>query len=118
MMNEILMEFLLRDIVSHLPDEKREIYQYIVNEEDQLAQQADTADHLLQLFVKYAPHRTAAKHFHLEYGEMIKFMHDIEGEISEKLEERCAKVKWIDMTDKIKHSNSSKNPVLTYLLIT
>ncbi|WP_034301954.1 hypothetical protein [Bacillus cihuensis] len=117
-MNEILMEFLLRDIVSHLPDEKREIYQYIVNEEDQLAQQAENAEHLLQLFVKHAPHRTAAKHFRLEYGQMIKLMHEIEREINEKLEERCAKVKWIDMTDKIKHLNSLKHPVFTYLLIT
>ena len=35
-MNDKLMEFLLRDEVSKLTDEKRKVYQFIVKEEDSL----------------------------------------------------------------------------------
>ena len=40
-MNDKLMEFLLRSEVSKLSDEKRQVYQFIVTEEDLLAEKAE-----------------------------------------------------------------------------
>ncbi|WP_349727777.1 hypothetical protein [Peribacillus frigoritolerans] len=43
-MNERLMEFLLRDEVTRLSGVKKQVYEFIVNEEDYLASKADTVD--------------------------------------------------------------------------
>ena len=64
-MNDKLMEFLLRSEMSKLTDEKRQVYQFIVTEEDLLAEKAETADQLLQLLTKF-PYRRASRQF-LQY---------------------------------------------------
>lgn len=99
-MNERLMEFLLRDEVSRLTGMKRQVYEFIVYEEDYLASKADTVDQFMRLLVKHSPPRLAARHFNMTYGEIIRFMHEIEDELSARLEERCKKVKWMDFTEK------------------
>ena len=103
-MNERLMEFLLRDEVTKLSGVKKQVYEFIVNEEDYLASKADTVDHFMRLLVKHSPPRLAARHFNMSYGEIIRFMHDIEEELNERLEERCKKVKWMDYTEKSQQS--------------
>ena len=99
-MNERLMEFLLRDEVSRLTGMKRQVYEFIVYEEDYLASKADTVDQFMRLLVKHSPPRLAARHFNVPYEEIIRFMREIEEELHMKLEERCKKVKWMDFTEK------------------
>ncbi|MFE4142055.1 hypothetical protein ACFX4I_09250 [Peribacillus sp. YIM B13472] len=99
-MNERLMEFLLRDEVTRLSGVKKQVYEFIVNEEDYLASKADTVDQFMRLLVKHSPPRLAARHFNMPYGEIIRFMNEIEDELNERLEERYKKVKWMDYTEK------------------
>ena len=98
-MNDRLMEFLLRSEVAKLPQEKKRLYQFIVNAEDSLAQQADTADEFRRFLVKHSPYDLATHHFKLPYKKIAQLMDDIEVELNEKIETRYKKVKWIDYTD-------------------
>jgi hypothetical protein len=116
-MNDKLMEFLFRDEVSKLADEKRQVYQFIVNEEDWLAEKAETANQLLQLLIKHSPHRLAAGHFNMSFEEVTRFMQEIETEINERIEARCKKVKWIDYTDNMKQSNARNRKKYVFLFV-
>lgn len=82
-MNDKLMEFLLRSEVRKLSDEKRQVYQFIVTEEDLLAAKAETANQLLQLLTKHSPYRLAARHFNMTFEEITCLMQEIETELSE-----------------------------------
>lgn len=97
-MNGRLMEFLLRSEVAKLPQEKKHLYQFIVDAEDSLAQQANTADEFRQFLVKHSPYDLATRHFKLPYKKIAQLMNDIEAELNEKIEIRYKKVKWIDYT--------------------
>ena len=116
-MNDRLIEFLLRDEVSKLADEKRQVYQFIVKEEDQLAEKAETPDQLLQLLIKHSPHRLAARHFNLPYKEVTRFMQEIEAELHERIQTRCKKVNWIDYSDKVKQSNAGDCKKYVFLFV-
>lgn len=115
-MNERLMEFLLRDEVSRLTGMKRQVYEFIVHEEDYLASKAETVDQFMRLLVKYSPPRLAASHFNMPYGEIIRFMYEIEDELNKRLEERCKKVKWVDFTEKSQQSFEDNHKKL-YLFV-
>lgn len=116
-MNETLMEFLLRDEVRKLADRKREVYQFIVQEEDRLAEKATTANQLLQLLMKHKPHQLAASHFDLPYTEVFCLMQEIEAELNERIEVRSKQVKWIDYTKKMKQSNASDHKKQLFLFV-
>jgi hypothetical protein len=116
-MNDKLMEFLLRNEVSKLTDEKRRVYQFIVKEEDLLAEKAKTADQLLQLLTKHSPYRLAARHFNMSFEEITRFMQEIEEEISERIEVRCKRMKWIDYTENVKQSNARGKKKQLFLFI-
>ena len=51
--------------------------------------------------------------------EITRFMQEIEAEISERMEVRYKKAKWIDYTEKVKQSNArdSKKHLFLILLI-
>jgi hypothetical protein len=88
-----------------------------VNEEDGLADKAETADQLLQLLTKHSPHRLAARHFNMSFEEVTRFMQEIEAEINERIEARCKKVKWIDYTDNIEQSNARDSNKYIFLFV-
>jgi hypothetical protein len=98
-MNGYLMEILGRDIVKSLPSRKRDMYQYVIRREDELARQASTSDEFMSLLIKHAPHRQAADHFHLPFGEFMVEMREIEKEIEQQLSLKLQQVKWVDCTD-------------------
>ncbi|WJV29905.1 hypothetical protein QTG56_01700 [Rossellomorea sp. AcN35-11] len=98
-MNDNLMEILARDIVKSLPPRKRDMYQYVVQREDELARQASTSDEFMNLLIQHAPHRQAADHFSLTYGRFMVEMREIEKEINRKLDEKLQHAKWVDCTD-------------------
>ena len=103
--------------MSKLADEKRQVYQFIVTEEDLLAEKAETADQLLQLLTKNSPYRLAARHFNMSFEEVTRFMQEIEAEINERIEARCKKVKWIDYTDNMKQTNSRNRKKYVFLFV-
>lgn len=98
-MNEKLMDFLLRSEVGKIAEEKRKLYQFIVDEEDQLALRADTADQFLQLLASHSPYELASYHFNLPSEKVFRLMNKIEAELNERIQARYKKVKWIDYTD-------------------
>ncbi|MFC7785911.1 hypothetical protein [Rossellomorea sp. GCM10028870] len=101
-MNEHLMEIVARDIVKGLPNKKRDIYQYVVGLEDELASRSETSEEFMALLVKHSPHQQAATHFKMSFGELMRRMREIEQEINAKLDQKLQNVTWIDYTDTIR----------------
>lgn len=115
-MNEHLMEILTREIVASLPRERRQLYEFIVCLEDELAQEAQTSQHFLSLLAENSPHKKAAEFFDRPYGETMKLMKDIENEIEEKLQRKISKAKWIDCTDMINKKSKRTAPKTSLFL--
>jgi hypothetical protein len=102
-MNGYLKEILARDIVQSFPPLWRDMYQYVVRREDELARQASTSDEFMILLIQHAPHREAANYFHLSFGEFMAEMREIEKEIDRQLDRKLQQVKWVDCTDVMQH---------------
>ncbi|MER3007368.1 hypothetical protein, partial [Bacillus licheniformis] len=101
-----------------LPEEKRMLYEYIVNIEDTLAQQAATSEHFISLLIEHAPHKQAAAHFGCSYGEILKRMREIEEELDDQLHIRLSKAKWMDCTCAIlQKREEAKNKTALYLFM-
>ncbi|RFU64666.1 hypothetical protein [Peribacillus glennii] len=113
-MNERLLEILFREVVASLAPEKRKVYEFIVNLEDELASKSQTPEEFLGLLKNHSPHQKAANEFNLTFGKTLMLMHEIEDEITTKLELRSSKIKWIDCTEHIK-INQEYNKI--YLLL-
>lgn len=116
-MNEKLVEFLLRSEVRKLSEEKRRLYEFIVKEEDQLAQIASTANHFLQLLEVQSPYEHAAHHFNLPIERVFHLMTRIEDELSEKIEKRYEKVMWVDYTNYTSHQQNLNQNKFVFLFI-
>ncbi|WNS78254.1 hypothetical protein RRU94_07280 [Domibacillus sp. DTU_2020_1001157_1_SI_ALB_TIR_016] len=108
-MNESLAGMLLKGLVRSLPEEKRELYEYIVKMEDTLAQRAATSEHFISLLIEHAPHKKAAAHFDCSYGEILKRMREIEEELDDQLHTRLSKAKWLNCTCAIRRKKEEAN---------
>jgi hypothetical protein len=106
-MNGNLMEIVAREIVHSLPKRKRDLYQYVVQLEDELAQQAASSEEFMSLLIQNAPHQQAADHFQLSYGQFMAEMRGIEKEIQQQLDSVLGQIKWFDCTDIIRPRGSS-----------
>jgi len=116
-MNEKLNEFLLRSEVRKLSEEKRRLYEFIVKEEDQLAQKANTANHFLQLLEVHSPYEHAAYRFNLPIERIFHLMTTIEDELSEKIEKRYEKVMWVDYTNYSHHQQNGNQKKYVFLFV-
>lgn len=113
-MNRHLMEILTREIVNSLPKGKREMYQYVVRIEDELAQEVGTSEEFMGLLIKNAPHRQAAEHFHLSFGQFMVNMREIEKEIQQRLDAQLDQVKWFDCTNLMRQQRSAAENMKYY----
>jgi hypothetical protein len=100
-MNERLVDIIIREIVSGLAPEDRDLYRYVTDIEDRLAQQSETSDQFMSLLLKHSPHKQAAEKFNLGVTETYQRMQMIEREINKLVEERRTRMKWIDLTDRL-----------------
>ena len=116
-MNEKMMEVFARDIIASLPFNKRMLYQFIEGVEDRLAQKAETKKQFLTLLKQQSPHHQAAERFGMSIYETVALMHEVEDEISEKLEKKLDRYKWIDCTDYATYSKQTINSARYYLII-
>ncbi len=105
-MNERLKGFLQRNEIGRISKELRELYEYIVNEEDQLADKADSVDQFLQLLVTHSPYELAASHFNMSTERVFQLMRKIEEDLHERIETRYKKSRWIDYTDYNQQTNT------------
>ncbi|WLR54764.1 hypothetical protein LC048_20530 [Mesobacillus subterraneus] len=113
-MNSHLMEILSRDIIKSLPIEQREVYEYVVRLEDDLAQQAETSDEFMSLLVKHAPHRQAARHFNLTFGQLMALMREAENYINQQLEKKSENMTWVDLTEQVLSRRRIVNDKIKY----
>ena len=116
-MNDRFMEFLLRSEVDKLPQEKKQLYQFIINAEDCLAQEADTADEFHRLMGKHSPYNLASRHFKMSFKKIALVMNDIEAELNEKIESRYKNAEWIDYTDQFTGLAEGHNRKQVFLFI-
>ncbi|KUP08846.1 hypothetical protein Q75_02120 [Bacillus coahuilensis p1.1.43] len=107
-MNERLTEILARQVVESLPPFKKNLYKYVVDLEDELAQEATSRDQFMQLLKERKPHQQAASYFGMSFGAFVSLMREIEEEINEQLEIQLQSVKWLDLTDKLKSDSNNK----------
>jgi hypothetical protein len=113
-MNSHLMEILSREIIKSLPIEQREVYEFVVQLEDQLAQQAETSEEFMALLVKYSPHRKAAKYFNLTFGQLMALMREAENFINQQLEKKLENLTWVDLTEEVNSRNKVVNDKIKY----
>ena len=99
-MNGRLMELLLKSEVEKLSEENKRLYKFIVENEDLLAQQADTADQFRELLIEQSPYLLASHYFGIPFATVFLQMNEIETELNIRLEKRCEQAKWIDMTER------------------
>ncbi|ANU23504.1 hypothetical protein [Planococcus donghaensis] len=112
-MNERIMEFLWRSEVAKLPEEKKRLYRFIVEQEDMLAEKAVTVEDFYSLLIKQSPVDLAVAQFRLPYNRIVKLMLEIEVELEQKISKRYKTVKWIDFTNhSIESTNSGENKLL------
>jgi len=116
-MNERLIEFLLRSEVANLPEEKKQLYKFIVDAEDSLVDKAETADEFHQLLLKHSPFEQAVRHFNLPFKEIVYLMDEIESELNRKVNRRSEKVEWIDYTGHFPRLARGDNRRSVYLFI-
>lgn len=116
-MNERLMDFLWRSEVARLPEEKRNLYQFIVKEEDLLVEEAVTVEEFRSLIIKKSPVDLAVDHFQLPYTSIVKTLMEVEAELDERISVRCNGVKWIDFTDKAFKNTSNDGSKQLFLFI-
>lgn len=108
-MNDQLMELLLKSEVKQLPEDKKRLYQFIIDIEDSLVEKSNTADEYLQLLTAHSPYAIASRHFNIPFSTIAKLMNDIEEELSERIEERCKKIRWIDYTEQLIGASDENN---------
>ncbi|MBT2638580.1 hypothetical protein [Bacillus sp. ISL-39] len=113
-MNSHLMEILSRDILQSLPIEQRKVYEYVVHLEDQLAQQAETSEEFMALLVKHSPHRQAARHFNLTFGQLMTLMREAENFINQQLEKKLENLTWLDLTEQVNSRKKIVNDKIKY----
>ncbi|WP_456272296.1 hypothetical protein [Bacillus sp. AK031] len=106
-MNEHLMEILARDIVANLSPFKKEVYQYVVGLEEELASKSHTSEQFMSLLVKHSPHRQAASKFNLTFAQLMALMREIEEEIDDKLNIQSARAQWFDCTEHLQRTSRS-----------
>jgi len=116
-MNEKIMEVFARNIVASLPRKKRRVYQFIESVEDMLAQQSETKEQFLTLLKEQSPHHQAARRFNMTIDETVRLMHEIEDEITKKLEKKIMNYKWIDYTNKVNKFHTETNNNKQYFLV-
>ncbi|EDL62862.1 hypothetical protein BSG1_12816, partial [Bacillus sp. SG-1] len=80
----------------------------------ELASRSETSDQFMSLLVKHTPHKQAAAHFNMTYGQLMKLMREIESEIDAKLRTKLKKVQWIDYTEQL---NSRTQSRMDFLLL-
>ncbi|MDG5471975.1 hypothetical protein P6709_09455 [Jeotgalibacillus sp. ET6] len=108
-MNQHLMEIMARQIIGELPEDERQLYEYIIEMEDSLAAQSSTSDQFMTLLVKHSPHQQASDRFGLSFEKTMVKMKQIEMKIDDQLEEKMKRVKWTDVSAEVLGSKSNRS---------
>ncbi|MGR9049714.1 hypothetical protein ACQ4XT_13895 [Halobacillus faecis] len=115
-MSDYLMKTLTDHIVRTLPQKKREIYNYVIKMEDEIAEEVTSSGEFMDRLKHDSPHKRAAEHFDLTLFELLQMMKEMEEEIACQLASKMDDVKWIDCTDIIRaRSNVKENQKIYFV---
>ena len=116
-MNPILIEFLHRSAVSKLANDKREIYQFIENKENQLEDISVNEKQFMQLMIEQSPYKAAAEYFSLDISSIKAVMDEAQAEVDRMINERCKHIRWIDCTDMMRKKRGRKDKQWSFLFV-
>ncbi|KGR75211.1 hypothetical protein [Ureibacillus sinduriensis] len=116
-MNEQILELLLKSEVKKLPDDKRQLYQFIIDIEDSLVEKSNSVDEYLRVFKAHSPYAIASRYFNMPFNTVAELMNEIEDELAERIEERCEKLKWLDYTDQFIEASCENNRRQVFLFM-
>lgn len=100
-MSDYLLNILTDHIISTLPQKQRDLYNYVIKMEDDMAEEVDSAGEFITRLKIESPHKLAADHFELTLFELLQVMKEIEEEVARQLPSKMDAVKFIDCTDSI-----------------
>ncbi|MCP3029792.1 hypothetical protein LF817_00405 [Halobacillus sp. A1] len=101
-MSEYLIRILKDKIVGELPKEKREIYEHVINMEDEIAEEAATAEEFMVLLKSESAYGRAARYFNMTTADLLKTINQIDREIGSLLEMKLNAVRWKDCTELVR----------------
>lgn len=95
-MDERLLDYLLKSEITRLPEEKRKLYQFVIEAEDSLAEKAGTVDDFYSLVLADSPVNAAMNHFQWPYDKVVAMLMEVEEELDRNVKLRSRNVKWIE----------------------
>ncbi|WP_085507042.1 hypothetical protein [Thalassobacillus devorans] len=98
-MNEYLEKLLFDKVVESLPDDKKELYKYVIQMEDEIASVTATGKEYISYLSFNSPHKKAANQFNITLLELLNRMKEIEEEVGRKLIDCMESIEWRDCTD-------------------
>ncbi|WP_082235433.1 hypothetical protein [Halobacillus massiliensis] len=98
-MNIYLINILTEKIVATLPKEQREIYNYVIKMEDQMAEESVTKEEFMVRLKSESPHERAARHFNMTFYDLLQTVDQIDREIANQLDTKIKSVSWKDYTE-------------------
>ncbi|NIK27160.1 hypothetical protein FHS45_000251 [Thalassobacillus devorans] len=115
-MNHYLEKLLIDKIVESLPGDKRELYKYVIQMEDEIAAVTATRKEYISYLSINSPHKKAANHFDITLLELLNRMKEIEEEVGKKLIDCMESIEWRDCTD-IVHQHLEYEERKKYFLV-
>lgn len=96
-MNEIALHFAAQAEIQKLPEKQREIYEYVVNYEESLADRAATEEEFKVLLLSREPYEAAAQLFRMTGLEIVEIVNHCERQIQTNVSERMKRVGWFKL---------------------
>ncbi|WP_101845299.1 hypothetical protein [Halobacillus sp. Marseille-P3879] len=115
-LSDYLIKLLTDKIVGTLTKDQKEIYNYVTQMEEDVAEEVTTEQDFLVRLKSDSPHERAARHFDMTFLELINKINRIDEEIARQLETKLDLVRWIDCTELVRSKvNINKNQKVFFL---
>jgi len=117
-MNDYLMKLLTDKIINSFPEEEKEIYNYVIQMEDQIAEEVATPAEFMNRLHVDSPHKLAAQAFDLTLFQLLQMLKQVDEKIAHQLEPMLKAVQWKDCTELInERGGDDTNRKLFYVSI-
>lgn len=110
-MNEIALHLAAQSEIKKIPTEDREIYEFVVAYEEQLADRASTEEEFQVLLLSREPYEAAAVEFARSGPEIVAIVNHWERHIQSKVSERMKHMGWYRL-----HQAPTQAPSMSFIL--
>lgn len=108
-MNRNLNEPLREMIIHHILTEKERLfYKKVLNTEDNIAEQASTAEQFIKSLQSTHLYDHIAREYSLTVPKVLEVLSDIEERIGRRMQEMQGETEWFDCTNMIQSDGTSK----------